>query len=295
MLDSTQSPRIGFDHALPIVILMSAVPQSCSPTADADRIRREIERLSHEQTKALEMAMCLDINPADQNQYDRRHREIVNLLRQLTALEAGDVSKVSAKMVELSIQEPQRDPTLRDARESGPVSSPLLWLPNDAQGITLASFEDAGRKESAVRTPAAGAKHLNVQQANAMQRTRMNQWFFTFERRILSLFALSAVRSGIRQRTGSLIAHLSTARAAQFLVDRLSAIEVYRCRDCGREVGFRSRPRTFMERYMLPLFLMQPIRCAACFRRDYWSIITRVRKRSHRDAESPDYTTAHAA
>ena len=269
---------------------MSAVPQFCTPTADANRIRREIERLSQEQTKALEMAMCVDMSPAEQAQYDHRHREIVELLRQLTPVDAGDVSKVSAKMVELSIQEPQCDPTLRDTRKSAPVSSPLFWLPNDAQGITLPSFEDAGRKESAVRRPAAAATHLN-QQENATPRTRK----FTFARRILGLFALSAGRSGIRQRTGTLIAHLSTARAAQFLVGRLSAMRVYRCRDCGREVGFRSRPRTFMECHLLPLFLMQPIRCAACFRRDYWSIITTVRKHSHRDDERPDYTPAHAA
>jgi replicative DNA helicase len=274
---------------------MSAVSQSCSPTADANRIRREIERLSQEQTKALEMSMCVDISLAEQNQYDHRHREIVDLLRQLTALDAGDVSKVSAKMVELSIQEPQRDPTLRDTRKSGPVSSPLLWVPNDAQGITLPSFEDAGRKESAVRRPVAAATHLNLQQANAMQRTRMNQWFFTFESRILGLFALSAGRSGIRQRTGSLIAHLSTARAAQFLLDGFSSMRAYRCRDCGREVGFRSRPRTFMERYILPLFLMQPIRCGACFRRDYWSILTRVRKHSRGNDESIEYIPPDAA
>jgi len=274
---------------------MSAVPQSCTPTADANRIRREIERLSQEQTKALQKAMRVDVSPAEQNQYDHRHREIVDLLRQLTTLDAGFVSKVSAKMVALSIQEPQRDPNLRGTSKSGPVSSPLLWLPNDAQGITSPSFEQAGRKESAVRRPVAAATHLNLAPANARPRTRMSQWPFTFERHILGLFALSVGRSGIRQRTGSLIAHLSTARAAQFLVDRLSVIKVYRCRDCGREVGFRSRPRTFMECYLLPLFLMQPIRCAACFRRDYWSIITRVRERSHRDAESPDYTPAHAA
>src|SRR3954470_20193658 len=39
----------------------------------------------------------------------------------------------------------------------------------------------------------------------------------------------------------------------------------YRCRDCGREVGFRSRPRTLTERYILPLLLVQPVRCAECF------------------------------
>ena len=180
------------------------------------------------------MAMCLDISPAERTQYDNRHREIVELLRQLTAVDTRGVSKVSAKMVELSLQEPQRGPTLRDTRKSGPVSSPLLWLPNDAQGITLPSFEEAGRKESAVRWPVAAATHLNLQQANATPSTRMDQWFFTFGRRILGPLVLSAGRSGILQRTGSLIAHLSTARAAQFLVDRLSATKVYRCRDCGR-------------------------------------------------------------
>jgi DNA-directed RNA polymerase subunit RPC12/RpoP len=273
---------------------MSAVPQSCSPTADANRIRIEIERLSQEQTKALEMAMCVDMSPAEQTQYDHRHREIIGLLRQLTAVDTGDLSKVSAKMVELALQEPQRDPTLRDTRKSGPVSSPLLWLPNDAQGITLPSFEEAGRKEPALRRPVAAATH-HLQQANASPRTQMNQRFFTFARRILGPLVLSAGRSGIRHRTGSLIALLSTARAAQFLLDGFSAMRAYRCRDCGKEVGFRSRPRTLMELYILPLFLMQPIRCAACFRRDYRSIITRARKPSPRDAESPDYTPAHAA
>jgi hypothetical protein len=277
------------------MISMSAVSKSCSPTADANRIRREIERLSQEQTKALETAMCVDISLAEQNQYDHRHREIVDFLWQLTALDAGDVSKVSAKMVDLSLQEPQRDPTLRETKKHGPVSSPFVWPSSDIQGITRPSFENTGKKESGVRGPVAAATQLNVQQTDATPATRMNPWFFTFGRRILGPLALAAGRSGIRQRTESLIAHLSTARAAQFLVDPLAAIQVYRCRDCGREVGFRSRPRTFMECYILPLFLMQPIRCAACFRRDYWSIITRVHKRSPCDAESLDYIPPQAA
>ena len=53
----------------------------------------------------------------------------------------------------------------------------------------------------------------------------------------------------------------------------------YRCYDCGSEVGFRSRRRTFSERYLLPLFLLQPVRCGECFRRDYRLIFTRVRER----------------
>jgi len=53
----------------------------------------------------------------------------------------------------------------------------------------------------------------------------------------------------------------------------------YRCHDCGSEVGFRSRRRTLTERYILPLFLLQPVRCGECFRRDYRLIFTPVRER----------------
>jgi len=55
--------------------------------------------------------------------------------------------------------------------------------------------------------------------------------------------------------------------------------EPYRCRDCGSETGFRSRRRTFSERFILPLFLLQPVRCGECFRRDYRLIFTPVRNR----------------
>jgi len=53
----------------------------------------------------------------------------------------------------------------------------------------------------------------------------------------------------------------------------------YRCRDCGCEVGFRSRRRSLAERFLLPLLLLQPVRCGECFRRDYRLIFTPVRER----------------
>jgi DNA-directed RNA polymerase subunit RPC12/RpoP len=56
-------------------------------------------------------------------------------------------------------------------------------------------------------------------------------------------------------------------------------IPSYRCRDCGSEVGFRSRRRTMSERFLLPLLLLQPVRCGECFRRDYRLIFTAVRDR----------------
>jgi hypothetical protein len=34
-----------------------------------------------------------------------------------------------------------------------------------------------------------------------------------------------------------------------------------------------------MERFLLPLFLLQPVRCGECFRRDYRLIFTPVRDR----------------
>jgi len=53
----------------------------------------------------------------------------------------------------------------------------------------------------------------------------------------------------------------------------------FHCDDCGSDTGFRSRRRTFSERYLLPIFLLQPVRCAECFRRDYRLLFVPVRER----------------
>ncbi len=53
----------------------------------------------------------------------------------------------------------------------------------------------------------------------------------------------------------------------------------FQCRDCGSELGFRSRRRTLLERYILPLLLLHPVRCGECFHRDYRSIFIEVRDR----------------
>jgi hypothetical protein len=60
--------------------------------------------------------------------------------------------------------------------------------------------------------------------------------------------------------------------------DRLFTLR-YLCRECGSEVGFRSRRRSLMERILLPLFLAQPVRCGECFHRDYRLIFTPVHER----------------
>jgi len=69
----------------------------------------------------------------------------------------------------------------------------------------------------------------------------------------------------------------------------------YRCRDCGSGEGVRSRRRIWAERYILPLFLMHPVRCAACFRRDYWPIFTPVRERLHHRDEDSGHIHRNAA
>jgi len=53
----------------------------------------------------------------------------------------------------------------------------------------------------------------------------------------------------------------------------------FHCEDCGSDAGFRSRRRTFSERYLLPVFLLKPVRCAECFRRDYRLVFMPVRER----------------
>lgn len=53
----------------------------------------------------------------------------------------------------------------------------------------------------------------------------------------------------------------------------------FHCKDCGSDVAFRSRRRSFPERYLLPIFLLQPVRCAECFRRDYRLLFVPVKER----------------
>ena len=55
----------------------------------------------------------------------------------------------------------------------------------------------------------------------------------------------------------------------------------YQCPDCGGPDGYRSRPRTFSEKYILPLFLLRPVRCSDCYRRSIVSMFIDVPERDH--------------
>ncbi len=45
--------------------------------------------------------------------------------------------------------------------------------------------------------------------------------------------------------------------------------EEFHCRGCGGQEAYRSRPRGFFEKYVLPLLLLQPVRCEHCYHRSY--------------------------
>ena len=51
-------------------------------------------------------------------------------------------------------------------------------------------------------------------------------------------------------------------------------------RYCWSEKGYLSRPRNFLEKYFLPLFLLKPVRCVGCSRRSYVFLWAHVPARS---------------
>jgi hypothetical protein len=64
----------------------------------------------------------------------------------------------------------------------------------------------------------------------------------------------------------------------------------YQCTDCGGSAAYSSRRRTVLEKYVLPLFLLKPVRCVNCFRRTNASMFLPVQAR-----ESKPSAKRHAA
>ncbi len=65
---------------------------------------------------------------------------------------------------------------------------------------------------------------------------------------------------------------------------------LFECQDCGGLNGYRSRPKTFAEKFLLPLLLLRPVRCGDCFRRSVQTIFVQVRQR--RESKSAHGATA---
>jgi hypothetical protein len=64
----------------------------------------------------------------------------------------------------------------------------------------------------------------------------------------------------------------------------------YQCPDCGGYEGSRSRRRNSVEKYILPLLMLQPVRCLNCYRRTHVSILFNLAERANKLS-----TRGHAA
>jgi len=87
----------------------------------------------------------------------------------------AEFSRLSVKMVDLSLQEAQRDPTLRGTvpNQLRAVSSPFVWPSTGVQRVAEPPAESAGRPGTAVpRAAVAAATPLNPRQAHGTPRER---------------------------------------------------------------------------------------------------------------------------
>jgi len=56
----------------------------------------------------------------------------------------------------------------------------------------------------------------------------------------------------------------------------------YQCPDCGGSEGYRSRRRNLFEKYVLPLMMLQPVRCMSCYRRTHVSLFMHLPERENK-------------
>jgi len=63
----------------------------------------------------------------------------------------------------------------------------------------------------------------------------------------------------------------------------------FRCRQCGSDAGYESRPRNALEKFLLPVIGLRPARCGDCYRRSWRRISVKLLPRKepmHFDAEA---------
>jgi hypothetical protein len=69
-------------------------------------------------------------------------------------------------------------------------------------------------------------------------------------------------------------------------------LEEFYCRGCGGHEVYRSRPRNFLERYLLPIFLLRAVRCDRCYQRRYILRTIPVLERLPRELKPPESQSA---
>jgi len=67
----------------------------------------------------------------------------------------------------------------------------------------------------------------------------------------------------------------------------------FQCADCGNFQAYRSRPRGFIEKTLLPALMLKPVRCDHCFHRSYIyrSVPVLERVGSKKSAQHPESTS----
>lgn len=63
----------------------------------------------------------------------------------------------------------------------------------------------------------------------------------------------------------------------------------FRCRQCGSDAGYESRPRNALEKFLLPVLGLRPARCGDCYRRSWRRMSVQLLPRkgpTHFDAEA---------
>lgn len=51
---------------------------------------------------------------------------------------------------------------------------------------------------------------------------------------------------------------------------------LFECSECGGFNGYRSRPRNFTEKFIMPLLFVRPVRCGNCYQRTFQSMLVAV-------------------
>jgi hypothetical protein len=64
-------------------------------------------------------------------------------------------------------------------------------------------------------------------------------------------------------------------------------MSTFECCNCHRNIAHQSRKRGVFERTFLPLFLLPPVRCEHCFRRQYVTVVCQVSEPGLPEENSP--------
>jgi hypothetical protein len=60
----------------------------------------------------------------------------------------------------------------------------------------------------------------------------------------------------------------------------LSFFTRFECQECASERGYPSRPRNFVERSLIPLLLLRPVRCGDCYQRSWCPFTVALMRRT---------------